>query len=83
MSPNKNMYLPKKACSFRRPLQHIIQLYSQTTLALFVNMFLHLSLCLVGKLEELGRAVAFSDQLVDLPLVYVLPYFVITDPVCK
>ena len=27
MSPNKNMYLPKKVCTFIRPIQHIIQIY--------------------------------------------------------
>ena len=33
-SPNKSMYLPKKACRFSRLFQLIIQLYSQTALAL-------------------------------------------------
>lgn len=33
-SPNKSMYLPKKVCRFSRPFQLIVQLCSQTELAL-------------------------------------------------
>ena len=32
--PKKSVYLPKKVCRFSRPFQLIIQLYSQTALAL-------------------------------------------------
>ena len=51
-SSKKIMHLPKKVCPFRRTFQHITQLCSQITLALFVNMCLYSSLCHESKWEE-------------------------------
>ena len=50
-SPNKNIYVPKNVCPFGRTFQHI-QLYSQTTFTLFVNMRHHFPLWQTNEREE-------------------------------
>ena len=44
VSPDQNMYLSKMAWAIWKPFHQIIQLHSQTALALSVNMCLHSSL---------------------------------------
>lgn len=41
---------------------------------------MYLSLCQVGKREEWGKTICFSDQFLDKALIYLLPDFVITSP---
>ena len=40
-------------------------------------------MCEVDKGKEYGWAIDFSDQLLDVSLVYVLHYIVISAPPCK
>ena len=61
-------------------LLNILQLILQNVSPLFVNMCLYSSLCQVGKVEKCGSARDFPDLLLDVPLVYMLPYFVVTAP---
>ena len=65
---NKSMHLPIKVCPFWRPFQHIIQLYSQSALSLFVTMCLYSLLCHEGKWEEWRRTIHLppSDSLIYL-----------------
>ena len=77
VSPNKSMYLLKKVCPFRRPFQHIIQLYSQTIFAPFV-------IVPSRQMRGMGEGSRlFSDQLLDVPLICVLLYFVVTAALCN
>ena len=78
----RNVYLTKTVCPLWKLFQHI-QLYSKTTLTLFVNMCLHSPSCQVGNWEQWERAMNFSDQLLDIPLIYVLPHFALTAPFCR
>ena len=71
-------YLPKNGLS----LLKAISTYYRTLLS-NVKMCLHSSLCQVDKWDEKGRAIDFSDRLLDVPLVYVLLYFEITAPLCN
>ena len=64
------MYFPKKVCAFSRLFNHTIQFYSQTVLALSVNICFRLPLCSESKWEEWWRAIDFNALLLDLPLIH-------------
>ena len=75
------IFLKKSVPSEGHLFQHI-QLYSQTAFTQFVNMCLHLHLRQAGEREEWGRAIDFFDQLLNVTLIYVLPYRETTIPLC-
>ena len=67
-----HLRLEAKHSSPLRLSYHIIQLYSQTSLAMSGNVYLHLSLCYKGKWKEQGRAIDFATWLIHLPLIYLV-----------
>ena len=56
--------------NYRKPFHHIMHLYSQSVLALFVKICLHSPLRHESKREEWGRAIDSAVRLLDLSLIY-------------
>ena len=71
VNPNKNIYLFKKVWALWRPFYHIMQLHSQTVLAVILDIGLHLIL-----VSQRSTGLLFSAW----SILKYLPYFVIKPP---